>query len=166
MNTLKLILEHRHEVGEYFTEVRLLIDGTDLMDIVTEFETELSRAAGAAVPGGGGYRGLELHRARETLLGASDKYYEYLGVGLTVFVCGCGIKECGALYVRIRDVGGNYLWDRFSALGRDPFDYRGLGLFTFDRDAYVDEVNRVLPGDDRNYEGKNPIPRFQFKRIR
>lgn len=108
-----------------------LIDGASLIDLVTEFET----AQGWSPAGGYG--------------GLIPRYFNYGDLtdyfaGSTwrddtrIWVLGhqCGDVGCWPLETKVDIKDSTVTWSNFRQPHRDKRDYRGLGPFIFDKNAY------------------------------
>lgn len=63
---------------------------------------------------------------------------------LVLLGCGCGDVDCSHLYAEVREQSGWVQWTMGGSLERD---YRGLGPFWFDLEAYRRAVFEVLPAE-------------------
>ena len=116
-------------------EVRVLIGGRDLIDLVRAVELPQATADGQGELAGS-YRGLtpaQWARLREE---ADDGR-------VTVFGCECGEPECWPLRVHVRRLGGTVEWSGFQQPHR-PWSYEALGPFLFHAEQYDREVAAVL----------------------
>lgn len=115
-------------------EVRVLIGGSDLIDLVRE--VELPQATADGQPDlAGSYAGLtpaEWAEAQPDELGR-----------VTVVGCDCGVAECWPLRVRIRRRGGTVEWSDFEQPYRN-WSYEALGSFLFRTEEYDREVAAIL----------------------
>src|SRR5262249_2980377 len=120
------------------SEVRLAVNGEDLIDLVRNVERPFAEADGQPSLAGS-YRGLPSGAAlppSEHLLGnphpdltSGEKAY--------VLGCTCGIAGCWPLLVRIQIHRDTVSWSDFEHGFRSPrWRYEGLGPFTFDRAQY------------------------------
>ncbi len=122
-----------------------VVDGTDLVELVREFES----AARFDVPGG--YGGLTTYSspikdARGHFLGRIAPYEEGTAVLLG---CDCGEWGCWPLITDITLDDHSVIWSAFEQPHRKHRDYSGFGPFRFDRSAYeraLDQLQTDLDG--------------------
>ncbi|MGN6694426.1 MAG: hypothetical protein ACTHN0_09625 [Aquihabitans sp.] len=109
-------------------EVRVAVNGVDLIETVGAFEQE--RGYDPA----GSYGGLIPTIA---MLGPMSAHF-LGGRGQTtpVLACACGEWGCWPLEARIEAADDVVRWDAFSQPHRPGWSYDGLGPFTFRRSAY------------------------------
>jgi hypothetical protein len=139
MNGLTLRIQDRSE-GEG-QEVRVLIDGRDLVDIVRDAEARWAKQDGQPQLAGS-YSGLwpELW----------DALPEQYGDGsAAVLGCECGEPGCWPLRVRITISETTVTWDAFSQPHRPAWRYEGIGPFVFSRADY-DAALAHLRGSSRD----------------
>jgi hypothetical protein len=123
-------------------EVRVLIDGRDLIELAREVEAHWAAADGQ--PGiAGEYSGLWPAAWRDLP--------EHDGKGRSaVLACACGEVGCWPLCLRIGISDTTVTWSDFSQPFRPAWRYDGLGPFTFERSAYeraVKSVTEAQPAD-------------------
>jgi hypothetical protein len=144
--TFRLIPPTEFDPGE----VRIFIDGRDLVDLVRDVELPFATAAGD--PGrAGDYAGLELRAvappSRHFWGKPLFEIYESDGLTQLLECAGCREPGCRPLYCRV-DVDDNRVrWSEFRAsmtASRSEWDYSPLGPFEFDRTRY-DAVVQALP---------------------
>lgn len=126
MNSLTLRIQDRSEDGG--REVRVLIDGRDLVEIVREAEALWAEQDGQPQLAGA-YSGLcpELWNTLPEQYG--DGRAAVLG-------CECGEPGCWPLRVRITISETTVTWDEFSQPYRPAWRYGGVGPFSFPRSDY------------------------------
>jgi hypothetical protein len=133
VNTLALHVELRPD-GD-LPEVRVLIDGRDLVDLVREVEAPWAAADGQPQIAGG-YSGL--------WPAAWLELPEQDGTGrAAVLACECGEVGCWPLHVRITVSDSTVTWSEFSQPCRPEWRYDGLGPFVFERAAYERAIQSV-----------------------
>jgi hypothetical protein len=146
-----------------WSEVRPFVDGRDLIDRIAEFEAPF---AGKLA---GRYMGLCSDAfSPDRFLGRCETWYGENEDKVAVLSCECGEEGCWPLAVRILSTPETIVWTGFeqphrSRRKKNPdlrWDYSGFGPFTFDRAAYVAELelaketlrspppDRVPPSED------------------
>jgi len=133
VNTFALRVQPRPD--DDIPEVRVLIDGRDLVDLVRQVEAPWAAADGAPQLAGR-YSGL--------WPGAWRELPERDGCGrVAVLACECGEVGCWPLHVRITVSVSTVTWSGFAQPHRPAWRYDGLGPFVFDRAAYERAVHAV-----------------------
>jgi hypothetical protein len=117
-----------------FSQVRVLIDGDDLIDLVRAVELPWARAEGHETLAGG-YSGLAPDQWREL----PEQYEDGRAA---VLACDCGEVGCWPLRVRITLEDETVTWSDFQQPHRD-WSYPGLGPFCFNRQQYEQEITRI-----------------------
>lgn len=156
------------------SDVQILIDGRDFIDIVHDWERNAAGAAGEPTLAGG-YGGIPKGFARElppAWLGMqepSNLLSCWAGERVALLACTCGEIGCWPLLARIEATGDEVRWldfeqphraarqdDGVVILERPPrararvWSYEGFGPFVFDRAAYtsaIDHLVRTTPGE-------------------
>jgi hypothetical protein len=136
LNTLELRVR-APSTAEGLVEVRVLIDGRDLVDLARDAE-----AADASADGqpqlAGSYSGLHPSHWREL----PERY----GDGrAAVLACECGEPGCWPLRARISIGAETVSWSDFEQPHRG-WCHDGLGPFVFDRAAYESAIASVTGG--------------------
>lgn len=116
------------------------IDGENLVDLV-----EACERASEFEPAGG-YGGLVPSFFR---FGDLRRYYlgqqePWLGKAVAVLACDCGELGCWPLHAHISIDAQHVSWHDFAQPHRPERNYEGFGPFTFDRQAYEVEVQRMI----------------------
>jgi hypothetical protein len=133
VNTLALHIQPRP--GGDVPEVRVLIDGRDLVELVRAVEAPWAAADGQSQLAGS-YSGLWPAAWRE--LPEQD------GSGrAAVLACECGEVGCWPLHVRITMSEFTVTWSEFAQPCRPEWRHEGLGPFVFERTAYERAVQAV-----------------------
>ena len=117
-----------------FLQVRVVIDGRDLVEHVKVLELPWARAE-EHEDIAGGYSGLSPEQWRNLPEQYGDGRVAVLG-------CECGEVGCWPLRVRITVDATTVTWSDFQQPHRD-WNYAGLGPFLFSRQRYEDEVTRI-----------------------
>jgi hypothetical protein len=136
VNVLELRLDTSdHAFGP---EVRVLIDGRDLIELAREAEAA-SAEADDQPELAGGYRGLRPAWWR--------KLPEQDGDGRAVVLgCECGQPGCWPLRTRITIASDSVTWSDFQQPHRRHWRHDALGPFIFSRDAYEAAVSAIAGG--------------------
>ena len=133
MNTLQLRVDVSDE--EYGAEVRVLIDGRDLIELARAVEVEFAAADGQPQLAGA-YRGLDPVLWRELP--------EAYGDGrAAVLACECGQPGCWPLRVRITVARETVTWSDFEQPHRAAWQLEHLGPFVFPRASCEAAVTAV-----------------------
>lgn len=115
-------------------EVRVLVGGRDLIDLVREVELRgVTRAEQAEIAGS--YAGLTPAEWADAQPNDDGR--------VTVLGCDCGVAECWPLRVRIRRLGGTVEWSDFEG-PLSSGGYEALGPFLFRADEYDREIAAIL----------------------
>ena len=130
-------------LGRYH-EIRLIIDGRDLIDLVREHEASL----GATSPGD--YAGLPAeHYSKTHFLGQRLHQLPYDDGRFELLDHPCGVAGCWPLKVRIQLRPDTVIWKAFQQphrtgeLGTEVWDYSDFGSFEFDREMYEEELAKI-----------------------
>jgi len=125
-----------------------LIDGDDLVDLITWYE----RAEG--YDPAGGYAGIvptAFHYGPLLgyFLGARDhRYWGTIGK-IAVLGCSCGEVGCWPLYAAVHVTATEVRWSAFEQPHRPDRSYAGFGPFTFDRRQYEAAAVNIAAVFDR-----------------
>jgi hypothetical protein len=115
-------------------EVRVLIGGRDLVDLVRAIELPaITRAARTDIAGS--YAGLTPAEWADAQPNDDGR--------VTVLGCDCGVAECWPLRVRVRRLGGTVEWSDFEGPLASG-GYEALGPFLFNVEQYDREVAAIL----------------------
>lgn len=108
-----------------------VIDGRQLTDLVTKFDTERGYAPS------GGYGGVVFEFLK---VAPSDNYF---GNSAETFVlgCACGELGCWPLKCSVTDDRDTITWSNFAQPHRPDRDYLSFGPFIFDRAQYAQAVS-------------------------
>ena len=135
--------------GERYREIRLFIDGRDLIDRLREYELPLAIHEGAASVAGK-YAGLcAAHTSRKRFLGCCDLDYGADGEKVSLLECQCGCEGCWPLACRITVSETTVRWSDFEQPHRRKdspagwWDYSGFGPFEFERGPYEAELMKI-----------------------
>lgn len=127
-----------------YPATEILVDGRDLVEIVSEVERPFAEAEGT--PGlEGGYIGLE----PEMVLPPSRHFWGVGGGRTDIYRCGgCGIGGCWDLSVVIEVDEETVRWSQFLQGHRGPWskvhwDYAALGELVFDRKQYENALEQA-----------------------
>ncbi len=114
MNRFEInIVDSVSEGGIHFKEVRLLIDGQDLVSLLKHFEKPFEKREGFPEIAGA-YAGLSAaHTLRERFLGLCDLDYGDLEDKVAVLDCECGCEGCWPFAVKIRATDSSVRWSDF-----------------------------------------------------
>lgn len=143
------VVESVSEGGNPFKEVRLLIDGQDLISMLQEFEKAFAKREGS--PGiAGGYSGVSAaHTSKDRFLGLCDLDYGEDEKKVAVLECQCGCKGCWPFAVKITVTDSSVRWSDFEQPHRStesvqaPWDYAGFGPFEFPKEEYLREIEKL-----------------------
>jgi hypothetical protein len=122
--------------GWYVPEVRVLIDGRDLIDLVREVEAPWAAADGQPELSGG-YAGLWPEAWRE--LPEQDEAGR-----AAILACECGEVGCWPLHARITRSEASVTWSDFAQPHRPEWRHDRLGPFVFERAAYDRAIEDLL----------------------
>jgi hypothetical protein len=123
------------------SEVRLLVDGRDLAELVREVELPHARAEGAPSIAGA-YAGLAPSQLcgglRSHFLGGEGSDLACGAREKTVLLgCDCGEPGCWPLMARVSIEGDAVVWSEFEQPHRrDAWSYEGFGPLRFAREQY------------------------------
>ncbi len=130
-------------------EVRILIDGRDLVEFVRDVELPFATAAGGP-DRAGDYAGLELLAvalpSRHFWGSPSLAIYQWDGFTQLLECSGCREPGCAPLFCRIDVQQDHVRWSDFcesTKPGPHDWDYSQLGPFEFDRTQYEQAVNEI-----------------------
>ena len=153
----KIAFERRPTNRPRHYELRPLIDGVDLCELVRVFELPFAFEAA------GDYSGVRWrlpgHDAEDLTrhyLGDPNPLHLYRGGRTEILVCECGIPGCWPLLCRIRVTSRGVYWSDFlqpHRAGRRRrmahpglWDYAGFGPFFFERAQYEEALLAALRG--------------------
>jgi hypothetical protein len=112
-------------------EVRILVDGRDLLELVRRIELPQATADGQP----------DLAASYEVL--GPERWEQLTDLDddnrVAVFGCNCGVVECWPLRVRITVKNGTVVWSDFEQPNR-AWEYLRLGPFVFQREQYEQAV--------------------------
>lgn len=119
-----------------------LVDGRQLVDLVTEFETERGWSSA------GGYGGLvpdffNFGDLGKYFLGVGDRQWPGPGE-LWLLGCQCGEVGCWPLKASVSADSTTVTWSDFVQTYRASRDYSGFGPFTFGRAQYDAQVQAAI----------------------
>jgi hypothetical protein len=141
--------------------VRILIDGQDLLELITDAQVGYREAHHLELgsnpdrepydPKTQHYVGLYaskvflpsrrfLGNARET-----DHTSQHDNGKICLLMCGCGIEGCGSIAARITVSGQIVVWDAFEDHYNTEWDLSCIGPFIFDRQQYLEELRKHNP---------------------
>lgn len=142
--------------------VRILINGEDLLEKVTEIEGVEKRKAYEADMANGiwpgkffpkvyNYAGLfpnDVFLPSRRFLGdpeASGHQSHHDNGKIAVLGCTCGEEGCSSFTARITISRDIVIWDAFEKHWNPTFDFSMLGPYVFDRKQYTDELRKYQP---------------------
>ncbi|WP_105255233.1 hypothetical protein [Pseudoalteromonas sp. T1lg75] len=134
INTLRLrACGDYSSLGEVF---EVLIDGTPLLELVTQFEQRFDPHIGGA------------YRAALSLDDISKRMLENKAT-LMPLACDCGQWECWYLLTQVYCTDDYVCWKHWHNPYRDAqstqhWDYREFDVFTFDKTQYQAEIVKAL----------------------
>ena len=130
-------------------QVRIFIDGRDLIEMLKKFEKPFADREGAPNIAGA-YSGLpEPAATTERFLGLADTGYGDCDDKVAVLECECGWEGCWPFAVRIEVSEATVVWTQFEQPHRGAhsaqphWDYEGFGPFTFDKNQYLHEIKKL-----------------------
>lgn len=142
-----------NRLGRY--ELRLLIDGVDLCELVRAFELPFAGEAAGSYSGVRWRLPADAEELTRHYLGDPDRAHLYRG-RIEILVCECGEMGCWPLTCRIRVTSRGGYWSDFvqpHRTGRrlrmvNPglWDYAGFGPFFFERAQYEEALLAALRG--------------------
>lgn len=136
VNVLALRIQERPEEGGQ--EVRVLIDGRDLVEIIRNVEARWAEQDGQPQLAGA-YSGLW----PELWVRLPEQYGDERAA---VLGCECGEPGCWPLRVRISISETTVTWDAFSQPCRPAWRYDGVGPFVFSRSDYDAAIAQLRGG--------------------
>ena len=154
MNTIEFRVVEVTEIDQTLPVVVVLIDGTELTDLVARVEEPLAVAEGSPSLVGH-YRGLwtkYVAPPSRHFLGEPTHPVYQCGEKTQILECECGEPGCWPLLCRIESKDERIIWSQFEQphrLGQDgkpPWNYSGLGPFEFHRSAYERELTKLAAG--------------------
>lgn len=134
VDTIRFLVELRHDLGREILDVMPEINGAPLADMVESFEKQVGFDDPA-----GGYGGLVPSFYR---FGPLNQHFKATGaahlVDSNVPVLGCECGECGCwpLLATVTVGDDRVTWSGFSQPHRTGRDYSEFGPFEFDRQEY------------------------------
>ena len=154
------VVESVGEGGTPFKEVRLLIDGQDLISMLEEFERPLAIREGSPSRIAGRYSGVSAaHTPKDRFLGLCDLDYGEDQNKVAVLECQCGCEGCWPFAVKITVTDSSVLWSDFEQPHRStesaqtPWGYAGFGPFEFPKEAYLTEIEKLDKFTEQGAEG-------------
>ncbi len=130
-------------------EVRIFVDGRDLIELLKEFERTFADREGAPKIAGA-YSGLsESAATKERFLGLADTDYGDSENKVAVLDCECGCEGCWPFAVKIEVAEDAVTWTQFEQPHRGAhsaqpqWDYEGFGPFVFDKNKYLHEIEKL-----------------------
>ncbi len=130
-------------------EIRIFIDGCDLIDMLKEFEKPFATRE-KAITIAGAYGGLpESVATRERFLGLADRDYGDSEDKVAVLGCNCGWEGCWPFTVKITISDSTVIWSEFEQPHSETnsaqvqWNYDGFGPFEFDKEHYLNEIGKL-----------------------
>jgi len=150
MNKFEIkIIEAVSESGTRFHEIRLIIDGRDLIDMLKEHEMAFVKCKGDEIIAGN-YSGLSAaHTPSGRFFGECDNDYGEHEEKVALLGCKCGIEACWPFAVKIIITDKSVIWTDFEQPHRSRqsaggfWDYSGFAPLEFDLKEYQDEVSKL-----------------------
>ena len=150
MNTFQIqIQESISEGGTKYDEVRLFIDGRDLIDMLKEFERPFAEREGSPDIAGA-YSGLPAKYASgEYLLGMKKSIYGENRDKISLLECTCGCGGCWPFAAKVTVLENSVIWSDFEQPHRTIksaaalWDYSEFGPFEFARKEYEQELSKL-----------------------
>jgi hypothetical protein len=140
MNEIELRMEDE--------EVRIRVDGRDLVDVVREIELPQATADGQPQIAGT-YRGLAAWQWEGFPDVSGDGHAALLG-------CECGEVGCWPLEARISRQGDTVVWSDFRQPYRENWDFSALGPFVFPAARYDAALAAITAEAERIAERETP----------
>lgn len=138
-------LKARKVIESHFkgTVVDLYINGVNLIDTLTVFETKMvEQTNDSAMPGH--YMGLDPQELYQNLMNPEKYSWDDKHRSL-VLGCVCGDEGCWPMHVDVRKKRDHIIWTDFENRFRNGefdivWDYSEIGPFVFDRKAYEEQL--------------------------
>jgi hypothetical protein len=143
------IVDSVSEGGTPFKELRLLIDGQDIVSMLKRYEGPLAKREGSPNIAGA-YSGLSAtHTPRDSFLGVRDLDYGDAEDKVAVLECECGCEGCWPFAAKITVTDSSVRWSDFEQPHRTDdsvqpsWDYSDFGPFEFEKQQYLNEIDKL-----------------------
>lgn len=143
------IVESSNESFDSYKEVKMLIDGIDLIEILKKFELPFATRENHADIAGA-YSGIPTeYITSDQLLGKCNLFYGDNSNKVPVLECECGCEGCWPFAVKITETDSSIIWSDFEQPHRSDeeiqpiWDYSDLCPFEFDKTQYIEELNKL-----------------------
>jgi hypothetical protein len=125
--------------GNKFIGAKILINGESLLDKVKTIETPFA-AAEKHIDIAGNYS-YQIAKNLYNYLTIEDYWNDEGGVAL--FTCTCLEDGCWSLRCYINETDTTVIWHNFHHEHRDNWDYKALEEFCFDKQQYINELEKL-----------------------
>ncbi|WP_299335033.1 hypothetical protein [uncultured Psychroserpens sp.] len=146
MNRLQIKIQEVqvNELNQFVTKI--LIDGTDLIVLLSEFEKPFAKKEGCPDIAGQ-YGGLNPRTLYKNLLNLTDNSNSNNNKS-DILDCDCGVWGCWAFMTKIENVNNKIIWTDFEQLhrGKDShnhWNYSKFGPFEFNKSEYNSELEKL-----------------------
>ncbi len=149
MNKLEVkIVNSKYQDSSLYKEIKLFIDGINLIEILKEIEKPFAEKEEHAEIAGH-YSGLNIKSTKpEQFLGKSEDFGE-AEEKVALLDCPCGCEGCWTFAAKISETENLIIWSNFEQVHRKGelsdviWNYDSLGKFEFDREEYLKELEKL-----------------------
>ena len=139
MDRLEFVVENKQNDSFQFKSVRILINETDLIDMLRKYELPFATKEGSPTIAGG-YSGIDPESLFKYLTNPDEDDLDDFG-RVSILECECGCQGCWPMNVKIETQDGKILWTDFeqphrNAESHNHWDYSKFGQFEFDKRHY------------------------------
>ncbi|WP_434035701.1 hypothetical protein [Formosa sp. 4Alg 33] len=146
MNKLQIKIQENKDDGLNHSVAKIMIDGIDLIELLSEFETPLAKKEGSPNIAGQ-YEGLNPTTLYKNLLNLEDSSNSEDNKS-DILDCECGVWGCWSFMTKVEVVNAKIIWTDFEQLHRGKeshnyWDYSQFGPFVFDKVEYYSELEKI-----------------------
>ncbi|WP_298895046.1 hypothetical protein [uncultured Psychroserpens sp.] len=146
MNKLQIKVLVTKKDGLNKSVAKIIIDGTDLIELLVEFEKPLAKKEGSPDIAGQ-YEGLSPSTLYKNLLNAPDNSNSQDNKS-DILDCECGVWGCWSFMTRIETINNKIIWTDFEQLHRgkksyNHWDYSKFGPFEFNLSEYNYQLDKL-----------------------
>lgn len=146
MNKLQIKIQVNKEDGLNDSVAKILIDGTDLIELLAEFEKPLAKKEGSPDIAGQ-YEGLNPKTLYKNLLNLTDNSNSENNKS-DILDCECGCWGCWSFMTSVEKIDEKIMWTNFEQLHRRKeshtyWNYSQFGPFEFNEAEYKFEIEKL-----------------------
>lgn len=146
MNKLQIKILVNKEDGLNNSVAKILIDGTDLIELLAEFEKPFAKKEGS-LDIAGQYEGLNPKTLYKNLLNLTGNSNSEDNKS-DILDCECGCSGCWSFMIKVESIDGKIIWTDFEQLHRGKeshtfWDYSQFGPFEFNEAEYNSELEKI-----------------------